>query len=137
MSEAPYTFSEARAAASRASQAQQQAENFVREAARDAAEAEERYRVALAKAITELHAGGAAWTVCGDLARGDTDVARLRRDRDIAQGVREAAVQASWRRAADRRDTERFITWSFRRELAEFPLPDPADVSVIGGRRAA
>lgn len=120
MTTAPYDFGEAREAAGRASLAQQQAENFIREAAGDFARKEEAYRVALAKRITELHAeDGVAWTVCGDLARGDATVARLRMERDIAEGVQEAAKQAAWRRAADRRDTERFIDWSMRRELAE------------------
>lgn len=120
MSDAPYDFGQARAAAGRASSAQQQAENFIREAAKDAAEKEEAYRVALAKEIVRQHAEeGRAWTVCPDLARGNPDVARLRRERDIAEGVVEAAKQMAWRRAADRRDTERFIDWSMRRELAE------------------
>ena len=116
---APYDFQQARKAAENASRAQKAAEEFIREAARDFAVKEEAYRVALAKRIVELHAEGYAWTVCGDVARGEQHVARLRRERDIAEGVKDAAVQAAWRRAADRRDTERFIDWSMRRELAE------------------
>lgn len=119
MTGAPYTFQQAREAAARASMAQEQAERFIREAAGDFARAEEAYRVALAQEIVRQHATGVAWSSTADLARGDKRVAELRRERDIAEGVKDAAVQAAWRRAADRRDTERFIDWSMRREMAE------------------
>jgi hypothetical protein len=115
----PYTFGEARNHAAQASRAQTAAEEFIKDCARDYALKEEAYRVALANAIVSAHSEGKAWTVCGDIARGDKDVARLRRERDIAEGVRDAAVQAAWRRSADRRDTERFTEWSMRRDLAE------------------
>lgn len=119
MTSAPWDFAQARAAAADASRMQQQAEEFVRDAARGFAMAEEAYRVRLATRITELHADGVAWTVCGDLARGDKDVARLRRERDIAEGVKEAAQHGAWRRAADRRDVQRFAEYSLRRDLME------------------
>lgn len=115
----PYDFTEAREAATRASRAQIAAEDFIKDSARQFAHAEEAYRVALAEEIVRLHAEGTAWSVCGDIARGAKRVAALRRERDIAEGVRDAAVQACWRRTADRRDTERFIDWSARRDLAE------------------
>lgn len=139
MTGAPYTFDEAREHSRRASSAQQQAEQFVAETARDFALKEEAYRVALAKRIVELHdVDGLAWTVCGDVARGDPQVARLRRERDIAEGVREAASQAVWRRTADRRDTERFARWSMAIDLrGDPPEPDWSREPVIGGRRAA
>ena len=134
MSQSPYDFGEARQAAENASRAQKAAEDFIRDAAKDFAHKEEAYRVALAKRIVLEHNEGRAWTVCPDLARGDEQVARLRRERDIAEGVREAAGQAAWRRAADRRDTERFIDWSMRRELAE--NGGPATVTTLGRRTA-
>jgi hypothetical protein len=115
----PWEFDVAREHARAASQAQIQAEEFVKHAAKDLALKEEAYRKALAERIVELRAEGNAATLCADLARGDVKVARLRRDRDIAEGVRDAAVQASWRRSADRRDTQSFLAWSMRRELAE------------------
>jgi hypothetical protein len=115
----PYTFGEARNHAANASRAQIGAEDFIKDCARDYALKEEAYRVALAEAIVRLHADGTAWSSCGDIARGDKRVASLRRERDIAEGVRDAAVQAAWRRSADRRDTERFTEWSMRRDLAE------------------
>jgi hypothetical protein len=104
----PYTFSQAREAAASASRAQAAAERHLQNSFRDFAEKEERYRVALAKEIVRRHAeDGVAWTVAPDLARGTPEVARLRRDRDIAEGVRDAMQQAAWRRAADRKDTQR------------------------------
>jgi hypothetical protein len=42
-------------------------------------------------------------TLCGDLARGDSRVAGLKYERDVAEGVREAAGQAVWRATADRK----------------------------------
>jgi len=115
----PYSFEEAREAALRSSGAQRAAEDFVKIAAKQYAEAEEAYRVALAKRMVELRADSVAWSACADLARGDKWVAELRRHRDIAEGVREAAQQACWRAAADRKDVGRFCDWSMRRELAE------------------
>jgi DNA-binding transcriptional LysR family regulator len=132
----PYDFQGAREAAAAASRAQLDAERHLKDAARDFAEKEERYRVALAKEIVRQHAGdGVAWTVAPDLARGDATVARLRRERDIAEGVREAMQQAAWRRAADRKDTQRFIDWSLRRDVAEGygSAPEPEFAHPIGG----
>lgn len=135
MTNTAYDFDGARSAATAASRAQAGAEDFMVECARNAAQAEERYRVALAAEIVRQHSEqGVAWSVAPDLARGDKRVAALKRDRDIAEGVREAAVQAAWRRAADRRDTSRFIDWSMRRDLAEDPQPDWSREPVIGGR---
>lgn len=116
----PWDFAEARENCRRASQAQQQAEDHLREAAIEAAKAEEAYRIALAQEIVRQHDDAeVAWSVAPDLARGDKKVAELRRKRDIAEGVREAMVQAAWRRAADRKDAQRFSDWSQKRELAE------------------
>jgi DNA-binding transcriptional LysR family regulator len=134
----PYDFAQAREACARASRAQEAAETGLRESAREFAEKEERYRVALATEIVRQHAEeGVAWTVAPDLARGNVNVARLRRERDIAEGVREAMQQAAWRRAADRKDTQRFVDWSMRRELAEGygSAPEPEFSEPIGGRR--
>lgn len=141
MSDGPYTFAEARQAAERASRAQKAVEEAVRDAYRGLALAEQMYRVELAKRIAELRAGGAAATTAGDLARGDKTVADLRFRRDVAEGVKEATVHAAWRRTADRKDTQSFVAWSMRRDLAEFggqgaDEPDPG-LPVIGARRAA
>lgn len=122
----PWSFDEAAAACRATSAAQKQAEDEMRRASAAFAQAEERYRMALAKEIVRQHAvEGVAWTVAPDLARGDRTVARLRLERDVAEGVREAMVQASWRRSADRKDAARFADWSMRRELADgFAQPD-------------
>lgn len=123
----PWTFEQARQKCINAAKAQEQAEENLREVARDAAVAEESYRKALAVEIVRQHDAGVAWSVAPDLARGDAKVAELRRKRDIAAGVREAMVHAAWRRAADRKDAQRFSDWSQRRELAEGygQVPDP------------
>lgn len=89
------------------------------------AEAEERYRKELAVEIVKVHQDGIAWSTAPDIARGDPDVARLRMERDVAEGVKEAMVQAAWRRNADRKDAQRFADWSMRREIAEFHGDDP------------
>lgn len=138
MSNQPWDMGQARDAARRASIAQEQAEQALIETARDFAVKEESYRVALAKEIVRQHdVDGVAWTVAPDLARGDPNVARLRRERDIAEGVREAMQQAAWRRAADRKDTQRFIDWSARISLrVDAPEPDWSREPVIGGARA-
>ena len=92
---APWSFEEATANCRAAAVTQQQAENTLRDAYRDFARKEESYRVALAKEIVRQHAEeGVAWTVAPDLARGDTTVARLRMERDVAEGVKEAMQQA-------------------------------------------
>jgi hypothetical protein len=116
----PWTFDEAREHCLRASQAQRHAEDASAKASVEYAKAEEAYRVALAKEIVRQHDDEkVAWTVAPDLARGNVIVAGLRRERDIAEGVRDALVQAAWRRSADRKDAQRFADWSQRRELAE------------------
>lgn len=116
---APFDFAEAIAATRKAAEAQRDAEQARRDAAADLAEKERAYRVALAKRILEAHADGVAWSVASDIARGDKTVAQLRYERDVAQGVLDAAEQRGWRHSADRRDMTEFITWSRRRELAE------------------
>lgn len=115
----PWTFDEARDKTREAEAQQRAAEDFVKDAYRQYAHAEDAYRRALADKIVTLRADKWPATVCADLARGDQHVARLRRERDIAEGVREAAGQAAWRRNANRRDLQRFVEWSMRRELAE------------------
>lgn len=137
---APWDFAQARQACADASRAQRDAEDALKQAAHGAALAEEAYRKTLASAIVEAHAEGVAWSVAADVARGRPDVAKLRRERDIAEGVREALSQAAWRRAADRRDTGRLCEWAMRRDLAEGygQVPEPGRLpEPIGARRVA
>ena len=119
MSSGPWDFDTAREAARKASQQQRTMEDFIRDAFKEFALAEEAYRLALAQKITELHANGVAWSATGDLARGDKQVAVMKRKRDIAEGVVEAAKQAGWRASKDREDVAAFCRWSMRREFAE------------------
>lgn len=125
----PWTIQDARDALAASSAAQVSSENAVKEAVKTAAHAEKAYRVALAKKITELRAEGAAATTAADLARGDEHVATLRFHRDVAEGVKEATVQAGWRASADRRDAEALATWSMKRELAENGVSRPLGVA--------
>ena len=53
-------------------------------------------------------------TVIQDMAKGDLKIADLRFERDLAEGVREAAVSAIWRHSADRRELEQLVSWSMR-----------------------
>jgi hypothetical protein len=115
----PWTIDQARAACREATRNQEAAEDNLLNASREFAEAEEAYRKAFALEIVKQHNEGAAWTVAPDLARGEPHVAKLRRERDIAEGVREALSQAAWRHTANRKDAQRFSDWSARRELAE------------------
>lgn len=119
MSLAPWEFGEAVEKDRAASLAQRMTEDFLRSAYRDFAEAEAAYRQSLASEIVRQHADGAAWTVAPDLARGQRTVAELRMKRDIADGVVEAAKQAAWRAASDRKSVARFTEWSRSREMAE------------------
>jgi hypothetical protein len=132
----PLEITDARKAAHRASEVQRQVENDLRRASRDAAEAERVYRQALAKKILELRAEDdpPAWSVCGDLARGDRVVARAKFELAVAEGIREAVSQQAFRRGADRRDLDTLLTWSMRRDLrTDTP---PPDFERAGGRAA-
>jgi hypothetical protein len=107
------------------------------EQAKKRAKAEQEYRVALAKRILTAHDEGIAWSVCSDIARGDKEVARLRYERDVADGVAEALSQAGWRHAADRKDLQRLISWSERVAPNGQGAEPPVLESAIGRRRAA
>lgn len=124
MSLTPFDLEEAREAERLAAAQQEGGEGTLRDASKELAEKERAYRLALAQAITTLRAEGNAATVCADLARGDKQVADLRYHRDVAQGVLDAAQQAAWRFAANRKAVGRITEWSARREIAEHGGPD-------------
>lgn len=115
----PWDFDEARRRAANASRNQTAQEENIKVAYRDWALKEEAYRVALAKRILELIAEGQAKTTAATIARGEPLVARLKAQCLIAEGVVEASKQAGWKVSKDRDDTQRFIDWSMRREMAE------------------
>lgn len=118
MSALPWDIQQARDALADSSVRQRSAEETLRESVKAYAAAEERYRCALALAIMELRANGPA-TIAQDLARGQEKVAKLRYARDMAEGMREAAVQVGWRASADRRDAQALCSWSMKRDLSD------------------
>lgn len=134
---APWSFGEARAASEESARSQEGSEQALATANVTYARAEEAYRKALALEMWRLRKDDkVAWTTVGDLARGATNVAELKRVRDDAEGNRSICQHAMFRRGADRRDTERFIDWSLRRDLAEGygrTLP-PNAIPPAGGR---
>jgi len=115
----PWSIEEAGAQLRKASKFQQEAEDALKVAYREAAEAEDAYRVRLSQVITELRDMSVPATVCLDLAKGFKDVAELRRNRDVAEGVKAAAEQLCWRRTADRKDAQALAGWSERQMFAE------------------
>lgn len=110
----PYDFGEAKAAIERASLAQRHAEEEIRGAYGNYGATERAYRKALAQKIVELRADGVPATVCLDLAKGDSRIADLRYNRDVAEGMKEAATSSVWRHTADRRELEQLVSWSMR-----------------------
>jgi len=119
----PYTWDEAREAVNKAKAAQRNAEQRVKDAYREFAEKRQSYQVALAEKITTLRGAGMAATACGDVARGDENVARLRYERDVQEGVVESAKAALWRLSADRRALEQLVGWSMRADFANDGAP--------------
>lgn len=135
----PWTFNEAVRASQDAQDEQVRLEGEVGDAFKDYAKKERLYRVALARKMLDLKRGGMAITACETVAKGDEEIARLREERDIAEGVKETAKAATWRANADRRDVESLIDWSKRRELAEGygRSAEPSVMRTFGQRQAA
>ena len=59
-----------------------------------AAETEETYRIALASMILTLKSQGHPATLILDLAKGDRNIAKLKLERDIAEGIADACRQS-------------------------------------------
>ena len=53
---------------------------------------ERKYRIALSKKLTELRASGEKVTHLADIARGIPEIAELRFQRDIAEGLKKSTV---------------------------------------------
>lgn len=114
----PLEIKNARDAAFRASENQRHCEDRIRSCARDLAQKESDYRQALATEIVRLRAEDeVAWSTAGDVARGEKGVAKKKFERDIADGMLEAAKQEAFRRGADRRDVDTLLNWSMKRDL--------------------
>lgn len=112
MGRQPYDFGEAVEATNAAKAAQKSAEENLKTAWRDFGAKRKAYQLKLATKIVELKAAGNAATLALDLAKGDPEVARLRYEKDVAEGVKEAALSALWRHSGDRKDLREFIQWS-------------------------
>lgn len=61
---------------------------------KDRAEKEYKYRTALSKRLVELRAEGQAVTHLSDIAKGEPEIAKLRLERDIAEGLYESSKEA-------------------------------------------
>lgn len=61
---------------------------------KDLAQKEYLYRMALSKRLTELRADGQPVTHLADIARGESNIAKLRLDRDIAKGLYDSSQEA-------------------------------------------
>src|SRR4051794_12180203 len=110
---APFDFARAWETHQEAQRSQAEAERKVGEKGRAFARAEENYRKALALEEWRLRREeGVAWSVIGDLARGNEHVAMLKRVRDEAEVDYKQADHVVYKCAADRRDVEGFIDWS-------------------------
>lgn len=58
------------------------------------AEAEQKYRVALSRRILQERESGTPVTILSDVCRGDKEIARLKFERDVAEQVYKAALEA-------------------------------------------
>lgn len=66
----------------------------MRKRSKELAEKEYLYRTALSKRLVELRAEGQAVTHLSDIARGEREIAKLRLNRDIAQGLYDSSKEA-------------------------------------------
>lgn len=62
---------------------------------KDYAIKEYKYRTALSKRLLERRAEGQAVTHLADIVKGETDIAKLRFDRDIAEGLMNSAEKGT------------------------------------------
>lgn len=62
---------------------------------KDYAEKEYKYRTALSKRLLERRAEGQPVTHLADIVKGEPDIAKLRFDRDIAEGLKNSAEKGT------------------------------------------
>lgn len=72
----------------------EQLRRMYKDANKDYAAWESKYRIAIAQKILVLRTEGNSITLCKDLARGDEEIAKIRYNRDIKYGVMHAAKDA-------------------------------------------
>lgn len=58
------------------------------------AEAEREYRIALSEKMLSERENGTPVTILGDICRGDRKIAKLKFDRDVAEAIYKAALEA-------------------------------------------
>ena len=83
------------------------------------AEAEERYRIELSKYLAEKILEGQKVSVLGDLARGDTKIANLRKDRDKWQIMYDTTLESIFSLKTSIRimETQMKLEWGKRDDL--------------------
>jgi hypothetical protein len=120
--EEPFDFVSAVKASRDAGTAQHAAEQFLATKSKEFAEAERAYRKALADKIVRLRAEGTPVTAAADVARGSEEVVELKFQRDLKEGMKEAAQQSIYRHTADRRDLLELLDWSKRVAFVDEPV---------------
>lgn len=63
--------------------------------AREYAERERKYRVALSQRLLQRRAEGCPATILSDVVRGEKDIAKLKEDRDIAEGLMKSSEKGT------------------------------------------
>lgn len=107
----PYDYADYRRANMAASREHREAIRALKDAQAKAAEAERRYREALAKEIVKQKAAHGS-TVAPDLAKGEPHVAALREARDVTSGLVDAAKERLRLCQQDRAALQRMGEWS-------------------------
>lgn len=119
----PFDFDEAKDAMMEASRVQAELEERLPAVYDQASVSNGAYRMEMARKTMEAHDNGvSSWSAAIEVARGDPEVEKLRRQRDLDEGVKEAVSQQAFRMAADRRDLSRLIDWSARVAVASGDL---------------
>ena len=118
----PYDFEQAAQASREATQQQRIAEDGLRTAGRELADANRAYRMALSLRMAEKRNEGIPATVAKDQARGDEDIADLEHALMYKEVLKDAASQALWTHAAERRELEHLIDWSKRASFLDLSV---------------
>lgn len=131
-----WDWGQAQQAMNAAAAAQETSEQAMRDAGKEAADAERQYARALAMRMLEIKANGMAITVTERIAKGDEDISNLRYARDLKAAAFKAACAANYRHSANRADAVELAKWAMRRELADGSIGGDSRLSFSGGRAA-